>query len=116
MPVFVSPALKNFTAQIERELIFAQVSIARCDRGYELRHVGDHGVEADSLRAIELADLRAIAQFTGTGTFRPLKSAPTLRNGWRLEIANDAGCKPRSITFIQVPSPTGTPRNGRLHR
>ncbi len=29
------------------------------------------------------AELRALAQFTATGLFRPLKSAPNLRRGWR---------------------------------
>jgi hypothetical protein len=48
---------------------------------FELRHVEDRA--AESLRDVELNDLRAIAQFTTANQFRPLKSAPTLQRGWR---------------------------------
>ena len=36
-----------------------------------------------------LAESRHFAQFNAAGEFRPLKSAPDLRRGWRLSVAND---------------------------
>ena len=52
--------------------------------------MADGGAAAESLRAIKLSEARALAQHTAAGEFRPLKSAPTLRTGWRLPLANDA--------------------------
>jgi hypothetical protein len=34
--------------------------------------------------------MRDLAQFTAQGAFRPLKSAPTLRSGWRVVLADEA--------------------------
>jgi 4Fe-4S iron-sulfur cluster binding domain/DR2241 stabilising domain len=90
MTVIENPALAAFVAQLGNELALAQVLIRREGAGYELRHVADGGVAAASLRTVKLAEARALAQHTATGTFRPLKAAPTLRTGWRLPAANDA--------------------------
>jgi len=59
--------------------------------GYELRHIDDAAVADDSLRVVNLNDIRILAQSTASGEFRPLKSAPTLQRGWRLVVADDAG-------------------------
>ncbi len=85
-----NPAVEAFVSQIGPELVVAQVQIRRTARGYELRRRDDAGCRSDELRALELVDLRAIAQFTAEGVFRPLKSAPTLRSGWRFEASSDA--------------------------
>ena len=77
-----NPALEKFTAQFGGEFLVAQVLIRRLPRGFELRHETDRDASADSLRAVPPGDLRALAQSTGGGAFRPLKSAPTLVAGW----------------------------------
>jgi hypothetical protein len=83
-----NPALSAFVAGIEQELNFAQVWIRRMPKGFELRHVADKEGDEDALQSVAEKDLRSLAQFTAQGAFRPLKSAPNLRPGWRA-IARD---------------------------
>ena len=80
------PALEKFVAQIGDELVLAQVLITRQGRGYELRHLEDRSRSPEELKAVAGADLRSLAQTTVAGAFRPLKSAPTLRTGWRVAL------------------------------
>jgi hypothetical protein len=87
--VLENPALKRFTAELGGELIFAQVFIRRIGRGYELRHATDVAESPETLRLAADSGARALAQFTAEGQFRPLKSAPTLRRGWRILPAGD---------------------------
>jgi hypothetical protein len=77
-----NPALEKFAAHIGEELLVAQVLIRRLPRGFELRHEADRGTDTRSLRAVASGELRGLAQFTGAGAFRPLKSAPNLVTGW----------------------------------
>ncbi len=84
-----NPALNRFIAAIGDELVLAQVRIRRLGSGYELRHEADADLSADSLRSVKPDGARSISQTTATGAFRPLKSAPTLQRGWRMEVAND---------------------------
>lgn len=67
----------------------AQVLIRRDGTGFELRHVEDREASLESLKLVNLANARTLAQFTAAGEFRPLKSAPTLQRGWRMAAAND---------------------------
>ena len=90
MPVSPNPALAAFASQITDERVVAQVRITRSSSGFELRHVDDTARSADELREVHLDQLRALAQFTAAGQFRPLKSAPNLRPGWRLSLRSDA--------------------------
>jgi sirohydrochlorin cobaltochelatase len=85
-----NPALREFVAQIEDELLMAQVLIRREGVGYELRHVEDRIAAPESLRTIRLDEARALAQFTAAHEFRPLKSAPNLQCGWRIATKDDA--------------------------
>lgn len=62
--------------------------------GYRLGHQDDvAAIEAGKLAwdALELfdkpEDARTIALYDGNNVFRPLKTAPNLRRGWRLELA-----------------------------
>lgn len=89
MEAFENPALKSFVAAFANDFEFAQVIISRRGSGYELRHVADRGANETQLKLVPLAELRALAQTTEAGAFRPLKSAPNLRRGWRASIAND---------------------------
>lgn len=88
-PAFKNPALQKFTAQIGTALTLAQVLIQRSGSGWELRHVEDREKSASALRTVKPGEGRSLAQFTATGEFRPLKSAPTLQSGWRMDAADD---------------------------
>lgn len=84
-----NPALKAFAGQIGNEVLLAQVCIRRSNFGYELRHFEERDAPAEWLRAVRPVEVRSLAQFTASGEFRPLKAAPTLAKGWRIEAAND---------------------------
>lgn len=85
-----NPVLKAFAAQIGNEILLAQVLMQRSGSGYDLRHIEDRDVPAEKLRDVPPAEARSLAQFTASGEFRPLKAAPTLPKGWRIEAANDS--------------------------
>lgn len=88
MSAFENPALKTFVAEIKNELVFAQIFIRRLRSAFELRHVEDQNSTTEMLRMISQNELRALADFTSSGAFRPLKSAPNLQPGWRF-LASD---------------------------
>jgi len=77
-----NPALSAFVASFETEFTFGQVWIRRLQPGFELRHVADKDSDPAALRLLGENDIRPLAQFTGRGAFRPLKSAPDLQRGW----------------------------------
>ena len=81
------PALEAFVACVAPELIFGQVWLRRRAAEFVLQHEADRGLE--NLRALNVNELRELAQFTDTKAFRPIKSAPTLRRGWQC-VARDA--------------------------
>lgn len=83
-----NPALEKLVARIGSELLVAQVLIRQQPRGFDLRHEKDRDASADSLRTVALGDLRALAQSSASGAFRPLKSAPTLVSGWSATAAS----------------------------
>lgn len=85
-----NPALQAFVALVGSELVFGQALVRRMDGGFELRHVSDRLVAAELLRTLRLEELRALAQFTGQGAYRPLRSAPNLGPGWRCQCAGEA--------------------------
>lgn len=55
--------------------------------GYELRHMKDVAV-TDLQHFTGPQAARALSFFTDTGDYRPLKTAPTLRRGWRLSLSS----------------------------
>src|SRR2546423_1770541 len=62
-----------------------QIAIAR-GNGFVLTHRDDSAIEKfDIFRSAEDAIL--LAKFDDAGNYRPLKTAPNLRHGWRLELA-----------------------------
>ncbi|MGV3755413.1 MAG: DR2241 family protein [Verrucomicrobiota bacterium] len=79
-----NPALKAFVAELPLHLEFAQVLISRRGEAFELRHVADAAATDSALELLVVESLRNLANHTQTGAFRPLKSAPNLRNGWRV--------------------------------
>ncbi len=74
-----------------RDFVIGQV---RCERGaregWELRHVADAADDLGLKECSETTDAREIAQYDEAGQFRALKTAPSLRRGWRLRVADDA--------------------------
>ncbi len=84
-----NPALESFLARLAPELVFGEVLLRRTDAGFDLRHRMDCQAAVGSLRATAVPELRELAQWTEQKQFRPLKSAPTLRRGWRC-VARDA--------------------------
>ncbi len=83
-----NPALTAFVAQIAGEFLLAQVVIRRGGCGFELRHVADREIAERALRTVKPGELRALARFTETGEFRPLRCAPNLVSGWRAITAD----------------------------
>lgn len=69
-------ALADWLAGGARQM--GEVLIRQTDAGYDLRHAAD--AERDDL---PLADLREVALSNEAGEYRPLKTAPDLRRGWR---------------------------------
>lgn len=78
-----NPALQAFMAELPARLGLAQVLISRRGEAFELRHVADIAATDSALELVEVGLLRNLANHTQTGAFRPLKSAPNLRSGWR---------------------------------
>ncbi|MEO6182162.1 MAG: DR2241 family protein, partial [Verrucomicrobiota bacterium] len=85
-----NPALTAFVAEIKTDLVLAQVLVRRLGNQFELRHVQDRECDPENLRRVGENEIRALAQFTATDAFRPLKSAPNLQTGWRLMVADEA--------------------------
>lgn len=88
MPTFHNPALEWFTKSFQDEVLVAEVLVRRIDRHFELAHVADRALT--QLRDAKPHEARTIAQFTDHKEFRPLRSAPTLRRGWRIVAISDA--------------------------
>jgi hypothetical protein len=86
---FRNPALEWFIQQIGDELLVAQVLVRPEQGAFELRHAEDRKTNAEKLKLASPEDALAIAQVTESGAFRPLKSAPNLRRGWRILARTD---------------------------
>jgi sirohydrochlorin cobaltochelatase len=65
-----------------------QIAIESEDDGaYALRHREDRG-RTDLIVSERADDAAELARFDDAGKYRPLKTAPTLRHGWELRVAN----------------------------
>lgn len=84
-----NPALAAFLASFAETRDWAQVVIGRVGDGYEIRHIDDRAAPPGNLRSVDWRELRALTLENASGQFRPLKSAPDLRTGWRLSCANE---------------------------
>ncbi len=69
-----------------------QLTIAPVAEGWELRHTED-AARADLALFTKWEDARALANLDDAGAFRPLKTAPNLRHGWRLVLPSVGGVK-----------------------
>jgi len=86
----MNPDLRAFLAAWDTEIVLGQVLVRRLERGFELRHFSDRAAASETLSILEGKELRNWAQTTSSGAFRPLKSAPNLRAGWRAVAADSA--------------------------
>jgi hypothetical protein len=85
----VNPDIAALAGRIKTELLFGQVLIRRANGGFELRHAADGGSEPGGLGLLADHQIRPLAQFTSSGEFRPLKSAPNLPAGWRIAAPDE---------------------------
>jgi sirohydrochlorin cobaltochelatase len=63
-----------------------QLEIVSSEEGFVLCHRDDVG--RIDLRNYEIDDAREVAKFDDAGSYRPLKTAPNLRHGWKI-LARD---------------------------
>ncbi len=69
-----------------------QVAISPLENGWELRHADDAG--RDGLETFPTwEDARTLANLDDRGFYRPLKTAPNLRHGWRLALPDAAAVR-----------------------
>ena len=64
-----------------------QIAISPVPDGWELRHVDDAG-RTDLATWVRWQDARSLANLDDAGAYRALKTAPTLRHGWRLVLGS----------------------------
>lgn len=75
-----------------------QVAISPLESGWELRHVDDAGRE-DLETFSTWEDARTVANLDDRAAYRPLKTAPSLRHGWRL-VLQDAAAVRFALDFL----------------
>ena len=68
-------------------ICIGQIACVRLPDGYELRHRDDAERSPEELTLHEDPEEAAqLALYDDTGAYRPLKTAPNLRHGWRLVV------------------------------
>ena len=72
--------------------LLGEISVMTHGTGYSIRHQEDAGQTELTLFTAP-QDAREIAKYDATGNFRPLKSAPTLKRGWELQLADAAAVR-----------------------
>lgn len=69
-----------------------EVAILREAEGYQLRHIDD-AQRTDLELFTHPEDARHLSVYDDEGRFRPLRTAPNLRHGWRLRLSDLAGVR-----------------------
>jgi sirohydrochlorin cobaltochelatase len=90
MPLRIERVLGQWLASGARGI--GQVLIIRNGEGFALCH-RDDDERADCEAFHSPNDAFEIARFDDAGQYRPLKTAPTLRHGWRMELADVASLR-----------------------
>ena len=82
-------AFANWVDEASEGRVFAQVIVRKLEPegGYEVRHAEDADAEGLELHDGSRA-AREVSRLTEAGEHRPLKSAPNLRRGWILRVAD----------------------------
>ncbi len=71
------------------EFLIGQIRVAMREDGHELRHRDDADLAPESLTPHrDPEEAAALALYDDAGAYRPLKTAPNLRHGWRLVLAD----------------------------
>jgi len=93
-----------------------EVVIRAAGSGYILTHWRDADADPATLeRFTRPEDARELARFGGDGAYRPLKTAPNLRRGWRLELSGfDALCLAVGFFYPAALGVAAARREGRL--
>lgn len=73
-------------AELRDRLSLGQILIQKTDGSFVLCHRDDE-VRNDLQRFKNADDAIEIAKYDDAGNYRPLKTAPNLRHGWRMELA-----------------------------
>jgi sirohydrochlorin cobaltochelatase len=80
-----NPIDTRLKAALTTPFFFGQIAIQKTNGGFVLSHRDDEAViQLKSVRSAE--DAIEIAKYDDAGKYRPLKTAPNLRHGWRLEL------------------------------
>ena len=83
MPKSIERALE---AALTDRFGFGQILVRKTNDGFVLSHRDDEA--HDDLQTFRNAgDAVEITKYDDAGNYRPLKTAPNLRHGWRLELA-----------------------------
>ena len=77
-------ALSHWLAQGGQRI--GQIALTSVGSGWDLRHA-DEAARAELESFSRWQDARTLANLDDAGGYRPLKTAPTLRHGWRLALA-----------------------------
>jgi hypothetical protein len=85
----LNPDIAALAAVIATDLLIGQVLVRRSGAGFELRHASDRQSEPAALRLLSEDEIRPLTQFDSNERFRPLKSAPNLRQGWRIAVRDE---------------------------
>jgi sirohydrochlorin cobaltochelatase len=72
--------------------VFGQIQIHNANGGFVLSHRDDQ--DRNDLQVFRIPeDAIEIARYDDAGNYRPLKTAPNLRHGWRVDVADLAGLR-----------------------
>ena len=75
-------------------VLFGELSVTAVNGGYELRNRADLALAAEGLVSHDDPEAAAgLSLYDDAGAYRPLKTAPNLRHGWRLIVADVAGLR-----------------------
>lgn len=84
--------MRDTTAELKTWLenggrTIGQITISPAPSGWELRHSEDAGRDDLEVHS-RWQDARSLANLDDSGRYRALKTSPTLRHGWRMELAS----------------------------
>ena len=83
----VSPSLDQLLkTSLAAPFCFGQISVLKSDGSFILSHRDDEEVRTDLQTFRNAQEAIEIAKYDDAGNYRPLKTAPNLRHGWRMEL------------------------------
>lgn len=88
--VAAHPQVLLLRHRLTQPLVFLEVLCSPRSEGVDLRHVRDADRPGSELQLLEPGSLGGWAETTSQGAFRPNRSAPSLRSGWRCHATTDA--------------------------